>query len=233
MIQDIYNRQSAAKPLPNEEGSTTIPKGSTGSNTGKKPLYLNVIYKITNIINNKIYIGSASFYDKRKGTHLTMLRNNTHKNKYLQYSYNKHGKSNFKFEIIEHVGSQKELLVREQYWLNFTKCYNREIGYNISKIAGSNLGNKMSEDSKKKIGDFWRGKKFSKERIEEIRKNRTLEQGKIINVFDNNMKLLYTFESMSEASRNLKVSIASISKQCKKGFNTKKVKYIFRYKDIV
>jgi hypothetical protein len=233
MIQNTLNRQSAAKPLLNEEGSTTIPKGSTGRNTGKKPLYLNVIYKITNIINNKIYIGSASFYDKRKGIHIARLRNNTHKNKYLQSSYNKHGENNFKFEIIEHVCSQKKLLNREQYWLDLTQCYNTKIGYNISKIAGSNLGNKMSEESKKKIGDFWRGKKFSEERINKLKENRTLEQGKSINVFDNNMNLLYTFESMSEASRNLNASIASISKQCKKGFNTKKVNYIFRYKDIV
>jgi len=233
MIQNTYNRQSAAKPLSNEEGSTTIPEGSTGSNTGKKPLYLNVIYKITNIINNKIYIGSASFYDKRKGTHISRLRNNTHKNRYLQSSYNKHGENNFKFEIIEYVNSQRQLLNREQYWLDLTECYNRNIGYNISKTAGSNLGNKMSEESKKKIGDFWRGKKFSKERIEQLKKDRTLEQGKAVNVFDNDMNLLYTFESMSETSRKLSVSIASISRQCKKGFNTKKVNYIFRYKDIV
>jgi hypothetical protein len=233
MIQNIQNRQSAAKPLLNGEGSTTISKESTGNITGKQPIYLNVIYKITNIINNKIYIGSASFYDKRKGTHISKLNRNTHKNSYLQASWNKHGFNNFNFEIIEQVDSQKNLLNREQYWLDLLCSYNRDIGYNISKIAGSNLGNKMSEEAKIKIGNFWRGKKFSKERILNIRKARTLAQGKAVNVFNNDMILLYTFDSMSETSRQLNVSIASISKQCNKNINIRKVKYIFRYKDIV
>lgn len=231
------NRQSAAKPLSSqgeyEERSTTIPKGSTGRNTGKQPVYLNVIYKITNLVNNKFYIGSASYYDKRKGTHISRLNKQTHKNPHLQNAWNKYGRNNFVFEIIEQVSSQRKLLEREQYWLDLTKCYDRNIGYNISKIAGSNLGNKLSEEAKRKIGDFWRGKKFSQERINNIREQRTLEQGKAVNVYDNDMNLLYTFPSISETSRQLGVSIACVSKQCSKGFNTKKVKYRFRYKDIV
>jgi len=73
---------------PKRESSTTISQESTDNNIiGKRSVYLkkkNVIYKITNIINNKIYIGSAAYYDKRIGDHVSNLRKNKHHNKYLQ-----------------------------------------------------------------------------------------------------------------------------------------------------
>lgn len=230
------NRKSAAKPLLSEEGSTTIPKGSTGVKSGKRLVYRNVIYKITNLINGKFYIGSASYYNKRIGTHINLLQNNKHKNPYLQNSWSKYGRKCFSFEIIEHVDSQAKLLEKEQYWLDLTKCYDRNIGYNISKMAGSNLGNKMSEEAKKKIGDFWRGRKFDQRRIDNVRKARTEAQGKAILVYDKNFNLLYEYCSISETSRQCGVSVSAISKQCSK-FKGSKIsknsKFIFRYKDIV
>jgi len=76
------NRQSAAKPLSNGEGSTTIPEGSTlTTSKRKRPVYLKeryVIYKINNDVTGKFYIGSASYYDKRIGTHVSKLRKSTH-----------------------------------------------------------------------------------------------------------------------------------------------------------
>lgn len=84
---ETHNGQSAAKPLLNGEGSTTIPEGSTLKVEGKRPVYLReryVIYKILNVITNKFYIGSASYYDKRIGTHVSKLRRNKHWNMYLQ-----------------------------------------------------------------------------------------------------------------------------------------------------
>lgn len=240
---DTTKGQSAAKLLNDysqEEGSTTISQESTGDKiTGKQPIYLrkrNVIYKITNIINNKIYIGSASYFDKRIGTHISRLRRNKHDNKYLQSAYNKYGEINFTFSILEET-TKELLLVKEQNYLDFYKSYNREIGYNLVKIAGSNTGYKMSEEAKEKIGNFWRGKKFSKERINNIRTSRTIEQGKPILVFDKDMNLLFSFPSISETSRQLNISISAISKQCSKLIGNKRSyktsKYIFRYNDIV
>lgn len=78
---ETQNGQSAAKPLLNGEGSTTIPEGSTLENEGKRPVYLKeryVVYKITNNATGKFYIGSASYYDKRIGTHVSRLRRGTH-----------------------------------------------------------------------------------------------------------------------------------------------------------
>ena len=57
------------------------------------------IYKITNIINNKVYVGSAVNVTYRFKTHKRLLKQNKHFNTHLQSSYNKYGKDNFKFEM--------------------------------------------------------------------------------------------------------------------------------------
>lgn len=232
-------RQSAAKRLSNGERSTTIPKGSTEvNNLGKQPVYLrkrNVIYCITNVVNGKIYIGSASYYDKRMGTHIYWLRRNDHDNKYLQSAYNKYGDQSLVFSILEEVDCKENLLLREQYWLDLKQSYNRKIGYNLCKKAESRIGQSMSEEAKKKIGAFWKGKKFSKERVKSLIERTTKNQGKAVVAFDGKTNIIIDeYLSISAASRALGVSIAMVSLQCKykKGL-IKPRKYLFRYKDIV
>ena len=102
------------------------------------------IYKIINIINNKIYIGSSVNLYKRKKEHFNKLKKNIHKNIHLQSSYNKYGEENFIFEIIEYIEDKYLLIGREQYWINEFKSYNRDNGYNICKIAGNTLGYKFT-----------------------------------------------------------------------------------------
>ena len=60
------------------------------------------IYKITNIINNKLYIGKSINLFQRKSQHFSKLRKNEHKNFKLQGSVNKYGIDNFKFEVLEY-----------------------------------------------------------------------------------------------------------------------------------
>jgi group I intron endonuclease len=60
----------------------------------------------------------------------------------------KYGFSNFSLEILEYC-NLKDLLIREQYYLDILKPE-----YNIVKIAGSTLGYKHTEESLKKMRDF-------------------------------------------------------------------------------
>lgn len=89
------------------------------------------IYKITNTTNNKFYIGSSKQLNKRIIDHFSRLRNNTHKNKFLQRAFNKYGESSFKIEILEQfVGlTQEELLTKEQHHIdlieNWRESYNQ------------------------------------------------------------------------------------------------------------
>ena len=114
------------------------------------------IYKITCIINGIIYIGSTINLKNRKNCHFKCLRKNTHGNKKLQRSFNKHGEENFIFEILEYC-EKTNLVEREQYYLdtllfaseNNTKF--NKLGFNICRRAGNTLGTKRTEESKEKM----------------------------------------------------------------------------------
>lgn len=75
---------------------------------------MTAIYKIKNLFNDKIYVGSAINFQRRIGEHTGLLNRNKHHSKYLQNSWNKYGDKCFVFEIIERVDNPKELIIREQ-----------------------------------------------------------------------------------------------------------------------
>lgn len=75
------------------------------------------IYKITNSINNKFYIGSSKNIERRFYIHKSKLKNNDHANIILQRSYNKYGDV-FKYEIIEENIKTEDLLIVEQKYLD-------------------------------------------------------------------------------------------------------------------
>lgn len=115
------------------------------------------IYKIENIVNKKIYIGSAKNIKNRWYIHKSTLNKNKHENSYLQYAWNKYGKDNFKFEIIEEVDLDK-LIEREQYYINLYNVCDRNHGYNLAPNAGNTLGFKFSKESKFKMSQLKKGK---------------------------------------------------------------------------
>ena len=132
------------------------------------------IYKIINVINNKIYIGSSKNIYCRKQQHIKCLNLNIHHNKHLQYSWNKYGKNVFKFVTIE-CCPLENLEIREQFWMDFYKCYDRKFGYNNDikafnreksdetkeKLKIANTGKLHSLESRNKIRIFNLGRKMS------------------------------------------------------------------------
>lgn len=93
------------------------------------------IYTITNIKNNKIYVGRSVDINTRWKLHKKRLLNNQHENILLQRAFNKFGELNFIYQIIELVGKEENLITREQYWMDFLKSWDRKIGYNINTNA--------------------------------------------------------------------------------------------------
>lgn len=92
------------------------------------------IYTITNLITEAFYIGSTMNWGNRKKQHLTDLRCNSHNNKYLQSSWNKHGENNFSFDVLEEFENitRDELLKKEQEYIDQA---NKKDLYNLTMIT--------------------------------------------------------------------------------------------------
>ena len=131
------------------------------------------IYIIKNIINNKVYIGSAVNIDRRWRRHKTELKKGKHHSKHLPAAWNIHGKQSFKFETIQDVSKPEHLLAYEQVYLDYYKSYEEDNGYNICKIAGSWYGQKHSKEAKQKISEAHSGKKYSEETRKKISEAKT------------------------------------------------------------
>lgn len=93
------------------------------------------IYKITNLINNKVYIGQTNNWKRRKAYHISKLKNNDHPNRHLQLSINKYNIINFTFEILENdlicpvIVDYKERFYIKHFNSTATKFgYNKELG---------------------------------------------------------------------------------------------------------
>lgn len=111
------------------------------------------IYGIRNKINNKIYIGKTGMnFGDRWDSHRSLLKNNKHDNPHLQRAWNKYGKDNFEFIVIEDC-SIDVLEEREKYYIKLYK--DMELAYNIHDGGneGNNLGKPLSEETKRKIGE--------------------------------------------------------------------------------
>jgi len=132
------------------------------------------IYKIQSIIKpERIYIGSANNMDNRWWVHLNDLRKNKHHSIQLQRHYNKYGEADLVFIIIEPC-LPVFLLIREQYYIDTFKPY-----FNTCKTAGSNLGLKASEETKRKMSESRIGEKnhwYKKHPSEESRKKMSLSR---------------------------------------------------------
>lgn len=140
------------------------------------------IYKIFNHITEKFYIGSAVNFKARWTQHKSKLRLNIHPNKYLQSSWNLHGEVAFEFTIIEYC-DKSNIPVREQFWLDWFKPYDRNIGYNLYTIAGSPLGTKWTEERKIKARERmlkFRHTEASKAKMSEVKRSQEAEIGRKI-----------------------------------------------------
>lgn len=74
------------------------------------------IYKITNLKNNKVYIGSSTDIQRRWWKHQSELRLGRHPSYKLQTAYNKFGVESFSYSVLEEC-SEDVLLSREIYWI--------------------------------------------------------------------------------------------------------------------
>lgn len=87
-----------------------------------------IVYKTTNILNGKIYIGQ----DKNNNP------NYLGSGLLLKEAIEKYGKESFKKEILEECQNKEHLNEREIFWIKELKSLDKNIGYNIA--SGGQFG---------------------------------------------------------------------------------------------
>jgi len=142
-----------------------------------------IIYKVTNTINNKVYIGqTVGSLHSRKAKHLSLANIEKPLN-YFHKALKKYGIDSFKWEIIEYCDSKKELDDMEFHYIkqhdSFRNGYNMTLGGEGSigrkhseetrlKMSNSKKGVLASEETKIKLSNTLKGRKKSKSHVDNV-----------------------------------------------------------------
>jgi len=198
---------------------------------------IRAVYKITNLINNKIYVGESLDVDRRWKDHKDDLNNNKHIDYKLQEDWNIYGKSAFKFEVIEELNKDIARYI-DQYVLiiyedEYIKKYNSIVeGYNIEETLKEIMeGNKTInvtdsiEKSKNTLKQVLKnieennGKYFVSSKILEKRKTEENLKKKVYCVEKDKL-----YKNAKVASKECKGIVRYIYQACGKGGGKAKLK---------
>ncbi len=77
-----------------------------------------------------------------------------------------HGAESFRFSVLEYVSNAADLIQREQHWFELLGALTN--GYNLAPVAGSRLGSRHSEETKRRIPEACKGRKATDETRERM-----------------------------------------------------------------
>ena len=196
-----------------------------------------IIYKWTNKINNKCYIGKTCREQDRKKEHLRDRRYTSS----FHNALDKYGIENFCYQILfeiqeEDIKKLNQILnEKEQYYIEMYNSFNKNYGYNLTKGGDGLSGYKLSEETIKRMSKAKKGTKGTKwtsEQREKIRKkqyghkpynNKEVVQisddGQIIRIFESALKAAEYYGKYDNRS--------NITKACK--YNRKSFGYKWKY----
>ena len=117
-----------------------------------------IIYKTTNLINGKFYVGQDSNNNPEYYGSGNLLKK----------AIKKYGKENFIKETLEDCSTEEELNEREKYWIKETRA--QELGYNIAE--GGQGGNTYTEETRQRISKQFKGRRVDPKTIEKAKKTR-------------------------------------------------------------
>jgi len=143
------------------------------------------LYKITNKVNSKVYIGQTINPNQRWNNHKYDAKNNP--KYYLHKAINKYGVHNFDFDIILTCKTIEDSDYLEKILISQYKSTTRDFGYNLKKGGNcsehhdetkkllseqktafyknrlATLGTKITDEERKKLSDSHKGIVYSKE----------------------------------------------------------------------
>lgn len=198
------------------------------------------IYKITNDINEKIYIGKTELPnpEDRWKEHLQDYKRERYEKRPLYNAMNKYGIEHFHFEVIEETGNTEE---REKYWINefhtyigFKDCngYNATLGGDGKSYLNLNEDEIIRyhiEESVYILKDTAEHFKVDRDTIKKILEKHNIvwlknkhpnklryfiEKKGVIQVDCNTKMIIDRFINSNDASSNLNVSECSITDAC-------------------
>lgn len=191
-----------------------------------------IVYKATNKINNKVYIGiTTKTLEHRKRIH---IRDSKTKDTYFYRALRKYGENNFEWEIIDSAETMEELEELERYYINLYDSFNnKKKGYN-STSGGHNLyeitdeeRHNRSKRAKGKNNPMYgvespmKGKHFTEEHKSKI--SNALKKSYRPHVFGGsnpsakkviNLDTKEIFETLTDASKKYGISRQMIGKVC-------------------
>ncbi len=128
---------------------------------------MGIIYKATNKINGKIYIGqTVKNLNYRIMEHLSKVKHNFNRG-IFHNALRKHGIQSFEWSTIDIADSGDILNEKEIYWISYlnSKIPN---GYNLTDGGNGGSGHKLSEETKRKMSETHKGKIQSEEHKRKI-----------------------------------------------------------------
>lgn len=212
------------------------------------------IYIIKNLINNKVYIGSSVNIEERWSHHRSAFNPNYsyERNKPLYLAFQKYGKDNFSFSILEecHIN---ELAEKEKYYIKLYDCCildGENKGYNLTRGGEGYLLNNYDY-----IYQLWNNglnqKTIAKQLNTDegtviralnsfgidshIRRSRATKESlkkrqKPVIQYSKEMNYINKYPSLREASRQTKIDERDIGKVCK-GRRKTAGGYIWKYEE--
>ena len=183
-----------------------------------------IIYKYTNQINNKIYIGQTINEYKRKYAHKHTF------NSWRSYFHNaikKYGYDKFAYEILEEIDAvdAKELKVKlntlEQKYISVYKSNDPNFGYNLTLGGGGTLGLKQSKESNLKRSKTQKAKckTLTKEQViflQSCNKHDYLAHHTCVRKFTRDNKFLEKFDTLKDAAKSVNGNYRSLSRTIKR-----------------
>jgi group I intron endonuclease len=130
-----------------------------------------IVYKATNLINGKIYIGQTSLsLEARKRTHFRDAKSNKF-NMLFHNAIREYGTNCFVWEIIDQCLTSESFDDLEKHYIKLFHCKYPD-GYNLTDGGKGGCGLKISSETRKKKSDSMRGERnhnFGKHLSEETK----------------------------------------------------------------
>lgn len=178
-----------------------------------------IIYKIKNIVNNKVYIGQTTHKLKHRwNQHIYVSKKLNH---YFAKAIKKYGSNNFTISELERCNSIDELNNKEQIWIAIYNSSNAKFGYNGTlggenripnnetrkKLSNINKGRVVSIETRKRQSDSHKGKKLTEEQKKKIGKAHLGR--KVTDEFRKKMSTIRTGQKLTKETKR------KISEACK------------------